>query len=273
MFIKNYFNKIADILESEFKNINGQGKNSSDKGELCERFIKALLKDLFSDQYKIFRGGQIINIDSKTLKAKQTDIILVAKNTVTFFGEKEIFPIECIHGIFSVTATLNNQKLFGGRGIIEEFKSVPKDNPQFGHLLEQLFEEEDYEEVISLWNVLFPYKCAFGFKGTISEKWAMELNDMVKNDCLLKNRLPDLIIVNKKGMIQKISDDAVDEYGANFLFTPLDNSNYGLPIAVIAHDLFDRSIWQWFLIPDYRDYFTKAYNNDTNSTTGEHLLF
>ncbi len=198
MFFKNYFDAMADILAIKFNSVKIQGKNKSDKGELCEMFIKELLKDIFSDQFKIFRGGQIINInDSKPLK--QIDIILVAKKTAKIFDEKGIFPIESVHGVFSVTSTLNHPKLFGKKGIIEEFKSIPKDNPQFGHLFEELFEEGDYEGVLSLWRMLFPYKCAFGFEGSINENWAKELNDTIKDDPNLKNELPDVIIVNKKG--------------------------------------------------------------------------
>ena len=84
MFIKAYFNSIMEKLDAEFRGMEIRGQNPSDKGELCEIFLKNLLDDIFSDQFKIFRGGKVINIDEN--ESKQMDIVLLAKNTPKLFG-------------------------------------------------------------------------------------------------------------------------------------------------------------------------------------------
>jgi hypothetical protein len=65
MFFKNYFDSLADALQAKFTGHSRDGQNAADKGELSEIFIKEFLTDALSDQYKIFRGGNIISSDGK----------------------------------------------------------------------------------------------------------------------------------------------------------------------------------------------------------------
>jgi hypothetical protein len=61
-------------LDAEFRGMERRGQNPSDKGELCKIFFKDFLDDIFGDQFKIFRGGKVINIDEN--ESKQIDIVL-----------------------------------------------------------------------------------------------------------------------------------------------------------------------------------------------------
>ncbi len=262
MFFKRYFASIMDCLDDQFKGIERKGQNPTDKGELCEIFIKSLLFDIFNDQFKIFRGGKIVNIDNK--ESKQIDIVLAAKNTVRIFGDKGIYPIESVFGVFSITATLDHPKLFDE--VIEEFKSIPKENPQIFYINPGLIEysEENKKEINERWFRFFPFKCAFGFTGDVNIKWEEELNNMVAADSTLKNFLPDLIIVNKKGMIRKIHDRPIKTLGGaiidkDFLFTSFERVDYGVVLVTIINELYNLSKWQYEIVPAYSAYFNKEY--------------
>lgn len=261
MFFKEYFISIADCLEAQFIGIQRRGQNPTDKGELCEMFIKNQLSDLFGDHFKIFRGGKIVNIDNE--ESKQMDIVLTAKNSIKIFGDKGIYPVESVYGVFSITATLDHTKLFDQKdGVIEEFKSIPKNNPQFeyNNFIEGIPGLE--EGMLRYWHDAIPFKCVFGFTGDINVSWENELNQMVVNNGSVKSSLPDLIIVNKKGFITKLKGPTLSNKGdminKDFHFTRFVNyKNYGAPMVQIASTLFALSDWQNRLITKYGEYFKK----------------
>ena len=256
MFFKEYFISIADCLEAQFMGIQRGGQNPTDKGELCEMFIKNLLYDLFSDHFKIFRGGKIVNIDNE--ESKQMDIVLTAKNSIKIFGDKGIYPVESVYGAFSITATLDHPKLFD---IIEEFKSIPKNNLQFEYL--NFIELPDLEkQMLGYWRKAFPFKCVFGYTGDINVNWENELNQMVAENGSVKSSLPDLIIVNKKGLIAKLERPTQSSKGKmidkDFHFTTFAGyKNYGAPMTQIASKLFGLSDWQNKMVTKYGEYFKK----------------
>lgn len=260
MFFKEYFISIADVLEAQFAGMQRRGQNPIDKGELCEIFIRNLLNDLFNDHFRIFRGGKIINIDNK--ESSQIDIVLTAKNSIKIFGDKGIYPIESVYGVFSITATLDHPKLFSKeRGIIEELKSIPKDNPQFEYL--NFISIPDLENKMQdYWQKVFPFKCVFGFTGDINKNWENELNQMVAENRDIKSSLPDLIVVNKKGLIEKLNGPSLSTSGAmienDFHFASFEtHRNYGVPITKMASKLFSLSDWQNKMAVKYDKYFNK----------------
>ena len=255
MFFRDYFNSIVDCLDAKFKGMQRKGQNPVDRGELCEMFLKDFLCDLFSNQFEIFRGGKIVNIDN--LESKQIDILLTSKNTIKIFRDKGIYPIESVYGVFTVTATLDHSKL---HDCIEELKSIPKQNPKF--TIHPLLNSK---QVLKKWTQRFPYKCIFGFTGDINQGWCNELNQIVKQNPTTKEYLPDSIVVNKKGVINKIYDNdkpreligggtAEDD----FFYTDFDQFKYYRgAIQLIANDLFVLSSWQQYVFPSYHEYFNK----------------
>lgn len=254
MFFKEYFISIVDCLNSKFEGIQRKGQNPVDKGELCEIFIKNFLCDFLSDQLKIFRGGKIINIDN--LESKQIDIIITPKNTIKIFEDKGIYPIETVFGVFSITSTLDHPKFLDS---IKEIKSIPKKNPQFW--FHPLF-QKDPTKLLAEWERLFPYKCIFGFTGDINQNWENYLNNLVKDNSNIKNFLPDIVIVNKKGMLQKIYPNNKFSDGTqinkDFHYTDFSlYTNYGCIIIHIIKMLYNLSNWQYTITPYYEMYFNK----------------
>jgi len=200
----------------------------------------------------------IINVENK--ESKQIDIVLSAKNTIKIFGDKGIYPIESVYGVFSITSTLDHPKL---SNVIEEFKSIPKENTQFEFFTEGNLGEAQKKKVLEKWNNRFPYKCVFGFSGDINASWEKELNEMAAANSHLKNCLPDLILVNKKGVIEKIHSDTARTVAGSiiekdFHYTDFQlNPNYGAPIIYIANELYYLSTWQGTIAPAYPAYFNK----------------
>ena len=114
------------------------------------------------------------------------------------------------------------------------------------------------------WNKRFAYKCAFGFAGNINSDWERELNEMAAEDSNLKNSLPDLIIVNKKGMIRKLHDKPQEVIGGgtidkDFHYIDFELVDCASAIATIINELYGLSTWQNTINPSYNEYFNKDF--------------
>lgn len=256
MFFKDYFISIIDSLQADFEGNFRKAQNPADKGELCENFVKKFLEGFFSDNYKIFRGGKIVDCNNN--ESSQLDIILTAKNSLKIFGEKGIYPIESVYGVFSVTSTLNHKKFLS---CLNEFKSIPNNEPEFIFLNSS---NENYQrKLVTEWKKRFPFKCIFAFTGDICKDWEDELNNIVEKNPEEFNFLPDIIHVNKKGFIRKLytkptqltTGKIIDKY-----FYYADNNlcgNQGAVIANILNELFILNTWQYSIIPNYPKYFNQ----------------
>lgn len=230
-------------------------QNPADKGELCEIFIKKFLEDFLGDIFKIFRGGKIV--DSENRESKQIDILIAARNTLKFFGDKGIYPIESIYGVFSITSSLGYKKMLS---CLDELASIPMSHPKFMIIDSTL----SHDLVVQKWRECLPYKCVFGFNGDINQKWADELNEYVASGRYSKNTLPDAIVVNKTGLITKAGEFAKSEYlkkgilVKDFHYTDLNLlKNNGVVFHHILNDLFVLNTWQYKITPQYHAYLNK----------------
>jgi hypothetical protein len=245
MFFKSHFISIADIIDAKFNGYKQIAKNPADKGELCEIFIKEFLNDSLDDSFKIFRGGRVIN--SYGDESKQIDIILTGKRTIKLFGDKGIYPTESVFGCISVTSTLTKQKLID---CCEEFKSIPKTKY---HFLSHGFIKESYiKESIQVWETLAPYKCVFAYQGEIKEDWIKEILKFGEGAKIPHNIMPDLIVVNKVGFIEKV---LTKEKKTEFNFISFSQyKNYGLPFGRILFNL-NTFNWEEFLLQPQIEYY------------------
>lgn len=255
MFFKNYLISVADRLQNQYEGQKRKGQNPADIGELCEIFIKEFLTDCFSAHFNIFRGGKIVNIENK--ESNQMDIVITSKNSIKIFTDKGIYPIESVFGVFSITSSLSYNKLLG---CINEFNSIPKNNPRF------LYQGNDMPpSVLSEWERHFPYKCIFSFSGDMNKNWETNLCNMVKENKFSKVNLPDIIIVNKKGVMGKIGENykyhpTGEVIEKDFHYTDYSQENYHTGFSYILNKLFILSQWQYHLVPKYLDYFNKDLN-------------
>ncbi len=257
MFFKDYFISVAEVLNLKYKGIYRKNQNPADKGELCELFIKDFLLETFSDNFKIFRGGKIVSSDNS--ESKQLDIVLCSKKSLTIFGDKGIYPIEKVYGVFSITSTLSKKKL---NDCIKEFQSIPKKDPKFFYPAIAEYAKMSDPTMVR-WNQLVPFKCVWAYSGKISGKWVLDLNKLVKEEKLDRHLLPDLIVVNKVGTLTKNHH----LYEEPFKF--LDNAPYyifhdykktlhaGAYLAQILDSLFLATTYQDVILPKYQAYFLK----------------
>lgn len=248
MFYKDYFISIANIIDSQFRGYEATTKNPADKGELCEIFVKNFLTYSLEDSFKIFRGGHIIN--SIGDESKQIDIVLTGKKSLKLFGDKGVFPTETVQGCFSITATLTKEKLLN---CVEEFKSIPKKGYEF---LSAKFGSNDFfKQSEDVWKRLLPYKCVFAYKGEIKEDWIDDFIKKSEKADLFYNDLPDLIIVNKVGMIEKIitKEKTVFSFG---LFKDYQD-NIGIPFGKMLYHLNTFCWEELYLQPELKNYFNR----------------
>ena len=249
MFFKNYLNGLSEILNVKFNAQKRQGMNSADKGELCEVFIKDFLNDYLDNHYKIFRGGNVVNIYNE--KSPQLDIVLTSGNTLKIFDDKGIYPIETLVGIFSITSNLTRQKLLEDLQLLEK---IPKRGYCFH--MEKYFGEKFRDETHKVWENTIPFSCVFGFEGELKEIWIEDLNCHLANSTN-KSLCPTIVMVNKKGMFEKfIEKQPNGEIRHFYEFVPLDNpEGQGYAFSKILLDLYNLSAEQNYRRPDYGNYF------------------
>ena len=219
MFFKGFFQGIADTIDARFKSYDLPNQNPADKGELCEIFISDFLEESLGDNFRIFRGGRIIDHEGNS--SKQVDVILTNKRSMKVFSNKGVYPTEIVQGIVSITATLSLNKL---KDCIAEFDSIPKEN--FNFSMKSAYPEEFFHKSVDIWRTLIPYKCVFAFKGEIKADWISVIEDYDYQNPIQINSMPDLIIVNKVGIIEKdIYKDSEGQVKARFGFVSFKISN------------------------------------------------
>ncbi|MBK7885311.1 MAG: hypothetical protein IPJ81_17155 [Chitinophagaceae bacterium] len=246
MFFKSHFISIADIIDSKFRSYQQIVKNPADKGELCEIFMKEFLLDALDDSFKIFRGGRIVN--STGNESKQMDIVLVGKRTIKLFGDKGIYPTESVFGCISITSTLTKQKLYD---CCSEFKSIPKKDFHLHNY--GCFSEKFVFQSINIWRTLLPYKVIFAYQGALEKTWIKDIYDFGRDEEIPYNVLPDLIIVNKLGFIEKIR--AKDGVSAELQFFPFSKyPNYGLPFGKMLFNL-NNANWEEFILQPQLEFY------------------
>lgn len=248
MFFKNHFISVADIIDAKFRGYEKTTSNPADKGELCEIFFKEFLIDSLGDSFKIYRGGKIVNSNSD--ESKQLDIVLAGKRTIKIFGDKGIYPTETVYGCISVTATLSKNKLID---CCEEFKSIPKNH--FSFTSDGYLHPEYIQQSIEAWQILMPYKFVFAYKGEIKEEWINTMKELAKDSSIPHNVIPDLVIVNKVGMIEKhLTQDKKTEFN----FVPFNEyPNYGIPFAKMLYHLNSLNWEELFLRAELKHYLDK----------------
>lgn len=253
MFFKNYFNGLAEVLDVKYKSHLRDEINPADLGELCELFLKEFLFACLDNHYQVFRGGNIVNTIGD--RSPQLDIILTNRNTLRIFSDKGIYPIETICGAFCITSNLTTAKL---KHEIAQLGKIPKHHYDFN--IEKAYGKEFNEATHNVWRNLVPYTCIFGFNGEITETWIEVLNQEVSKipDSSL---WPSIIIVNKKGMIEKAIDRTKGPgFIWKYVFTPIvPNNNYGEWCSKILFNLYNLSSEQNYMRPDYANYFSKDY--------------
>jgi hypothetical protein len=250
MFFKGYFNSVADILEARLKGYERDQMNPADKGELCEVFIKEFLQDALGDNFRILRGGKVVNCLGE--ESKQLDIVLCSKRTIKIFSDKGIYPTETVKGVISITSTLDLTKL---DKCLEEFNSIPKTNYHF--IGQKFYPEKFREETQRVFEDATPVTCIFAYYGDIETSWKDHLVNWIKRNNPNHSLTPDIIIVNKKGMIfkhlQKIGEK---RFSATYHYIDFRLSSHpGEAFSRMLNELYNLSHEELFMQPDYTFYF------------------
>lgn len=144
---------------------------------------------------------------------------------------------------------------------ISEFQSIP--NKDYSFSIPGYIPHDYVIETIQAWEVLFPFKCLFAYNGEINKEMIEEINKLNKENGGSINLLPDLIMVNKKGIIRK----ELIEFKNN---TPIFRYNFhnfdektpiGTPFSYILFHLFNHSNEEFLLRTKYENYFNSDVTN------------
>ncbi len=256
MFFKEFFNSVADILEARLKGYKRNRMNPADKGELCEVFVKEFLEDSLGANFYIFRGGKVVN--SGGMESKQVDIVLCSKQTIKIFSDKGIYPTETVKGVFSITSTLDLPKL---DNCMESLASIPKTGYHF--ISPKIYPEEFLIQTQRVFENLTPVTCVFAYNGNIGASWVDHLYQWIAVNKPNPSLVPDVIVVNKKGMIVKQWTKTGDnKFNVKFQFIDFAVTGHpGDAFSLILYNLYNLSNEDAYLQPDYTPYF----NSDLES--------
>jgi hypothetical protein len=245
MFFRAHLTAAATILDANSQGMRYKEQNSADVGEHCELFLKTFLAETFTGMANVHRGGKVVDVAGN--KSKQMDMVLTGRNSLQLMTNKGLYPIETVFGIVSVTSTLDHHKL---ADCIDECRSLPIADPRF-HLA------PGSQRLIECWRKLCPYKVVFGYRGDLTEKSIGVLMRHVKNG-VPPDTLPDLIMVNKVGWIQKVDETRDSSVSGGQLYQIKKfqkEADYFLPLNQLLSDLYHACLWHQSLIPLLQDYF------------------
>ena len=129
-------------------------------------------------------------------------------SALRLFTDKGIYPVETVWSVFCVTSNLTRAKFDADLKLL---RTLPLHRYSFYYRAEPevkcvadgthtvaRFDAGDYCHRRSRYGTV---RCIFGFNGTINEQWADELNSMLTANAVQREHLPDIVVVNKVGMI------------------------------------------------------------------------
>jgi hypothetical protein len=248
-----YLRAECEKLDIDYRAIGHPHLNGADLGEHCERLFADLLERYLAGVYDIFRGGVVVGL--KGLPSRQVDIVLTAKNALRVFGDKGLYPIESVFGVVSVTSTMTARKF---ESSIEEFPRLPRGAlglQPFKFGLDGQKAAAYCAELLSTRATTIPYKCIFAFDGDLKTDWATELQDRVASNHTAEAELPDLVVVNKKGMILKVPEGKTKSGRKHLpyfqLFEFSQTGRFFYPLAFMLNKLFVLSQFQHRCVPRY----------------------
>lgn len=258
------FSEITEILDVRFKALYAGILNAADKGELCETFIKDMLCEILSRDLQVFRGGTIV--DSKESQSRQMDVVVTWGSALRIFADKGFYPVESVCAAFCITATLTKQKL---QEDVTVLASIPSDNPAFlpstEGLVQSLFGDRKYWDLtMERWKRVSPYRCIFAFSGNPQADWRDFLNQQINSGVVERHRMPDVIVVNKRGIFHKINpstrDDLTDRFAGvgadkHYAYVPFEAEEYWQWFPLILNGLTGLGRWQYLCYVNYGEYF------------------
>jgi len=255
MLFDSQFQTIADVLDTTFRNL-PKKQNNADRGELCELFVTEFLDQFLGNSVCVYRGGQIIDCHGN--RSGQIDIVVTGPDSIRFFGNKGLYPIETVIGAICITSQLDFGKL---KEDVEVLRSIPTDIRSFAIRPTGLKSMDDYTR--SQINKSLPYRAIFGFDGTINQEWSKHFRKLVE-DGVRQDQLPWTVAVNKKAFVQQYqpSEKTAPQPDTPFMpfryFELRKFPKKHFPLSLMIHRLFYLKFLIAQTIPNYPLYFRQG---------------
>jgi hypothetical protein len=202
-----YFQGCANDLENRADKA-GLFQNNPDAGEKREEILADFLDRHLPNRCKVERGGHIF--DANGNESLQIDVFVANDVSLQFMEnrgnrfEKRFNCIEGCYAVVSVKTTLDEASLFDA---FDNLKSVPKlQNLQTAAPLAN--KQSVIEEL--------PVKVVFAYRGVELETLKGTVDMYKKERNIEAKNLPNLIVVNKKYHMSKVSPDGYQEAGKPF---------------------------------------------------------
>lgn len=254
MSLKNYFNKIVDILVSQAE-LAGESSENIDKGSNREALVQNFLLRHIPRRFSVAVGGDIFGVNQK--KSGQIDIIIAHDISISFLeNAKPQFPIESVAAAISVKSNLTGSELVNA---LENLSTVPQPN-------ERVVRFAPLRPTFDRYLLSQPALIIFAYKGISSHTCLEVLTDYYnKNNSVPLNRMPRAIVVLNKYVVVHAITHQKDARNSDpfdrrlFGITDAENDQRGCALFGALVEISKGLSWLDGTYLNFTEYFMEAY--------------
>lgn len=242
--LKTYFNCMADLIDVRSA-IASQSAENIDIGSNREIICQEFLMRHIPARFTVYLGGDIFGVRQQ--RSGQIDII-VARDISIMFKEnhRPQFPIESVTTVISVKSKLDSNAI---KNSFENFASIPQPHPDCIFTNGTTFEEHQARQ---------PSLILFAFDGASPETFLKTANEFIGNETISMNRVPHLVIVNKKYCLELNSRDSRRIEG-RLMRTVIQPENRGSPLFFMMMQIMSGLSFLDGTLLNFGPYYEEAY--------------
>jgi hypothetical protein len=259
--LQSYFKGIADDLDNQSRMTASVGTHRGDRGTNREAALLEVLKKHLPERLKAELGGQIIGLSGE--ESKQVDIIIQNDIAIRFKQfERNFVLAEGVAAVISVKSFLDKDAIYD---CLDNFASIPQfDSKVISFPILK-------PGALEVFNMHYPRNFIFAFDGLDAKtlvKHVMDYYSLKPNTPA--NRLPKLIIVNRKHQINYSEDNAKTFDGQeipakSFYPSELFPEMHGYPFVFILHELSKFLTWLPHMQLDFNQYFLNSFSSNSST--------
>ena len=255
--LRDYFNKLADNLQSEFE-LAGQASHNPDIGDNREQIVIKFLNDHLPERLRAIQGGSIITKDGET--SGQIDVIV--KNDLfpkMEHNRKNYVLIESVAAAISVKSRLDSANL---EDALNNLKTIPEFDADTMKLNQGAIVREGlFEKFRQHW----PLTAVFAWD-SVNPQILHETTVAFMNDNSIDaHRMVDFVLVNKSLVLQHMMSGGSTASGTiiqpNTVFQSriTDPNLVGVPLLKLLAGINNYIPWMNYMAINYDAYANAAF--------------
>lgn len=259
LMIRDYFNSLAEELAVKGRS-SSMGGHRADVGSNREQSLINILNAHLPDRLSAVSGGTVLNLEG--LVSGQIDVIVKNDLFPKFdHHHKTAVITESVAGVISVKSRLDKAAL---EDSIRNVCSVPDYSTETLELSNSSILREDLQrQFMQNW----PWRAVFAYEGLDPNTIYHHAMKFYNSGEVPQNRLPDMIVINKKICIRFLRDGGKLHNGTKLPPNSLHpllltNDTCGYPIAGMITELNNYIPWMHYMKFNFSPYIDRAFASD-----------